>query len=212
MISGIWGKKVGMTQLFSENKQVVPVTMIDVSDWRVTQVKTKEHDGYSAVQLSKLRPDYTAQEFSIDWLKQPKKYFDAVKEVSLADGQPAGDHSKVQVGQVADVATILTNGENVDVVGITIGRGFQGAVKRHGFTGGRASHGDKLGRKPGSLSYMRRQGRVTKGKRMPGHMGVEQVVVKNLQVIKVEPSAHIIFVKGSVPGKSGSLVFVRKRG
>jgi large subunit ribosomal protein L3 len=207
MIGGMWGRKVGMTQLFSQDKQVVPVTMIDVSDWRVTQVKTKEHDGYSAVQLGKLRPDYAAQEFSADWLKEPKKYFDAVREVPLA-----GDNSSLQVGQAADVAAILTQGEAVDIMGVTIGRGFQGAIKRHGFTGGRASHGDKLGRKPGSLSYMRRQGRVTKGKRMPGHMGVEQVVIKNLQVVKVEPSAHIIFVKGSIPGKSGSLVFVRKRG
>ena len=98
------------------------------------------------------------------------------------------------------------------IFGITKGRGFQGAVKRHGFSGGRASHGSKLGRKPGSLSYMRRQGRVVKGKKMPGHMGVERRVMKNLEVVKIEPEAHVVFVKGSVPGKSGSLVFVRKRG
>ena len=100
----------------------------------------------------------------------------------------------------------------VDVFGVTIGKGFQGVVKRHGFKGGRASHGSKLGRQPGSLNYQRSSGRVAKGKKLPGHMGCSQRVMKNLKIVKIEPSARILFIKGSLPGKTGSLVFVRKCG
>lgn len=207
MIKGIWGKKIGMTQVFSENNQVVPVTMIDVSKWLVTQIKTKGRDGYSAVQISRVRDDYVLEDFSSEWLKDSKKYFTAVREVPLPDEE----HS-LAVGQAADIAAILAQGDSVDVMGVTIGRGFQGGMKRHGFSGGRASHGSKLGRKPGSLAGFRRQGRVPPGKRMPGHMGVERRVIQNLKVVKVEPTAHILFIGGSVPGKAGSLVFVRKRG
>ncbi len=207
MIKGIWGKKIGMTQVFSENKAVVPVTMIDVSNWLVTNVKTKQRDGYSAAQIARVRSDFAHETFTSEWLREPKKYFSVMREVPLIN-----DEQSLAVGTAADIAAILAQGDSVDVVGMTIGRGFQGAMKRHGFSGGRASHGSKLGRKPGSLSYMRRQGRVIKGKKMPGHMGVERRVMKNLEVVKVEPAAHVIFVKGAVPGKTGSLVFVRKRG
>lgn len=216
MIQGIWGKKIGMTQVFSENNRVVPVTVIDVSKWLVTQVKTKGNDGYSAVQLSRVRDDYVHETFSSEWLKDSKKYFSAVREVPLHNveqtEQAPDQASLMTVGQQADIAAILAQGDSVDVTGITIGRGFQGGMKRHGFSGGRASHGSKLGRKPGSLAGFRRQGRVPPGKRMPGHMGVERRVMKNLKVVKVEPTAHILFIGGSVPGKSGSLVFVQKRG
>lgn len=207
MIKGIWGKKVGMTQVFSQDNRVIPVTVIDVSNWVVTQVKSKDHDGYSAVKLGHVRDDFAKKEFSQEWLKDSKKYFSTMREVPLKN-----EEHGLQVGQSADIATILLQGDSVDVTGITIGRGFQGGMKRHGFSGGRESHGSKLGRRPGSLSYMRRQGRVPKGKRMPGHMGVEQRVMKNLKVIKVTPEAHVIFIGGSVPGKTGSLVFVSKRG
>ncbi len=106
----------------------------------------------------------------------------------------------------------ITKGDNVDVVGVSIGRGFQGGVKRHGFTGGVATHGSKLGRKGGSLGFMRSQGRVMKNKRMPGHMGVDRCMIKNLEVVQIEPQARIVLVKGSIPGKSGSLVYLKKRG
>ncbi len=108
------------------------------------------------------------------------------------------------------LALFLAEGDTVDVFGITKGAGFQGVVKRHGFAGGRASHGATFGRFPGGLSFMRSRGRVIKGKRMPGHMGVDRRVMKNLEIIKIESEAHVVLVKGSVPGKSGSLVFVRK--
>lgn len=204
MVNGLWGKKIGMTQVFSDKNKVVPVTVIDVANWYVTQIKTHEIDGYSAVKLGCVKTKHADLSFSTAWLSEPRKYFSAFKEVPL-DGEVEG----LEIGMAADPAWIA-KGDTVDVFGITKGAGFQGVVKRHGFSGGRASHGSTFGRFPGSLSFMRTRGRVVKGKSMPGHMGAVQRVMKNLEVIKVEPDARVVLVKGSVPGKSGSLVFVRK--
>ena len=110
------------------------------------------------------------------------------------------------------MSSVLEQGKAVDVFGVSIGRGFAGGMKRHGFSGGPASHGDMLGRRPGSIGNMRTRGRVIKGKRMPGHFGVEQHVIQNLEIIKIEPQARMLLVKGSVPGKTGSLLFLKKRG
>lgn len=207
MTRGFWGKKMGMTQVFSQDHKVIPVTVIDVDNWFVTQVKNKEKDGYDAVQLGHPRKRYAGQSFSMEWLKDRQKYFQVFREIPVIDvaAVPA-------IGQQVDAHMIFASGDIVEVTGLTIGRGFQGGVKRHGFSGGRGSHGDKLGRSPGSLSFMRRQGRVIKGKRMPGHMGVEQRVMKNLEIVMVQPEAKVVLIKGSVPGKAGSLVFVKKRG
>lgn len=202
-MTGLWGRKIGMTQVFSSENKVVPVTAIDMSNWYVTQVKTSEKDGYLAVQLGCIKGKYSESEFSLDWLKKPKKYFSAFREVRL------NNKTDVVLGEPANLS-LLAQGDNVDVFGISKGAGFQGVVKRHGFSGGPASHGPTFGRFTGSLSFMRSQGRVIKGKRMPGHMGVEKNVIKNLEVIKVEPEAKVLLVKGSVPGKTGSLVFIRK--
>ena len=207
MINGIWGKKIGMTQVFSDDHKVVPVTAIDVSDWCVTQVKTKERDGYDAIQLGCIKKQQRDQTFSPDWLRAPQKYFSVMREVHLLD--PA---ARFEVGQVPDIATLLAKGAKVDVFGITTGKGFQGVVKRWNFTGGLASHGSKLGRKPGSLCGQRSSGRVFKGKKMPGHMGCSQRIMKNLEIVRVESEGRVLFVKGSVPGKTGSLVFLRKCG
>jgi large subunit ribosomal protein L3 len=208
MVNGLWGKKIGMTQVFSQKQKVIPVTVIDISNWYITQVKTKENDGYDAVQVGCVKDRYVGQHFSDQWLKDPKKYFSSFKEIRAE--QPEHTVSEITIGQPIDI-TILSQGDNVDVFGITKGAGFQGVVKRHGFAGGRASHGATFGRFTGSLSHMRSRGRVIKGKRMPGHMGTEQRVMRNLEVIRVESDARVVLVKGSVPGKSGSLVFVRKR-
>jgi len=202
MIRGLWGKKIGMTQVFADNGKVVPVTVIDMAHWIVTQVKTKAHDGYDAVQIGCVKKKFEDQAFSLEWLKKTQDYFSAIKEVFVADAH------ELQVGSSID--GLLTKGDNVDVFGITIGRGFQGGVKRHGFTGGVASHGSALGRRPGSIGFMRSRGRVIKGWNMAGHMGTERRVMKNLEVIRVEPDAKVVLVKGSVPGKSGSLVYMRK--
>lgn len=204
MIRGLWGKKIGMTQVFSDEFKVVPVTVIDVSNWYVTQIKTVDKDGYNAVKLGCLKHKFIGQDFSTQWLQDPKKYFSAFKEV------PVDDSSAIAIGQIVDLASVVSKGDNVDVFGVTKGAGFQGVVKRHGFAGGRASHGATFGRFTGSLSFMRSRGRVIKGKKMPGHMGVERQVMKNLKVVKVESDASVVLIKGSVPGRPGSLVFVRK--
>lgn len=203
MVTGIWGRKIGMTQLFLEDK-VVPVTAIDMSNWIVTLVRTHENDGYHAVQVGCLRDRYAGEQFSPDWLKNLKKYFRYVREVRSPNVV-----ENITVGQPVDFYTML-QGSKVDVVGVTKGRGFAGVVKRHNFTGAKASHGSKMGRRPGSSSSYRSQGRIIKGKRFPGHMGTVNRVMRQLDVVKVEPDAKIILVKGSVPGHAGSLVFVRK--
>lgn len=204
MISGLWGKKIGMTQVFADNGKVVPVTVIDVAHWIVTQIKTKERDGYDAVQLGCLKRSFEGKEFTPSWLQDTQHYFSVLKEVHIA-----ATHD-MQVGKSADIDSLLAKGDSVNVFGVTIGRGFQGGVKRHGFKGGPASHGDNLGRKPGSIGYMRSRGRVIKGWRMAGHMGTDRRVMKNLEIIRIEADAHVVLVKGSVPGKSGSLVYMQK--
>lgn len=206
MLNGLWGKKIGMTQVFSDDHQVVPVTVIDVGNWVVTQVKTKERDGYNAVQFGCVRLKHQGKEFSADWVHAPKDYFSVLREVQLSGDTDA----QFTVGQSADITAVLGAGDVVDVFGVTIGKGFQGVIKRHGHSGGRGSHGDKLGRGPGSLTGMRTCGRVPKGRKLPGHMGMRNKAVQNLEIVRVDPEGRIVLVKGSVPGKADSLVFIRK--
>ena len=204
MIKGIWGKKVGMTQVFSQNK-VVPVTVVDTGNWFVTSLKNKDKDGYSAIQVGCVRKKYENETFSADWMKEQKKYFSHLKEIRQQD-----DAENVTVGQPVDFLTTFEAGKAVDVVATTIGRGFQGVVRRHGFAGGPASHGSMFKRRPGTMSFMHSRGRVIKGKRLPGHMGCAQRVVKNVELVKIEPASNLVLIKGSVPGKCGSLVYLRK--
>jgi large subunit ribosomal protein L3 len=205
MSKSVIGRKIGMTQLFSEQNKVVPVTAIDLSNWLVTNIKSQERDGYDAVQIGLLRNKYAGQQFSESWLKKPKHYFYVLNEIEKHELL-----NDVIVGQAIDLCALLQIGQSFDIFGTTKGRGFQGVVKRHGFTGGRASHGPRFGRIPGSLGFMRSQGRVIKGKKLPGHMGDAQRVMRNLEVIRIEPEAHVVLVKGSIPGSTGSLVFMRK--
>lgn len=198
-----WGRKIGMTQVFSGDK-VVPVTAVDLSAWVVTQIKTNERDGYSAVQVGCLRDRYKSDSFIEDWIKKPKKYFCHIKEMSVES------QLDPKVGQLVDFAQLVETGTKVDVVGTTKGGGFAGVVKRHGFAGGRASHGSKMGNKPGSSGFFRRQGRIIKGKKFPGHMGMLTKMMKGLEVVKIEPENNIVLVKGSVPGKTGSLLCIKK--
>lgn len=204
MDARLWGKKIGMTQVFSQDR-VIPVTVIDVANWLVTQVKTKENDGYNAVQMGCVRDRYNNESFSQAWVQNPKKYFSFIKEVRIKDEMP-----EVQVGQPVNFHTLLANGDKVDVVGVTKGCGFAGVRRRHDFNASPATHGSTLGRRPGSVGHMRRQGRVIKGKKLPGHMGSDTQMMKNLEVVRVEDASRIVLVKGSIPGKAGSLVFIRK--
>lgn len=205
MLKGIWGRKIGMSQVFSDKNAIVPVTVIDLAGWLVTNMKTKERDGYQAVQVGCLRKRYADKPFSADWLKKPKQYFTMLREIRVNE-----DAGAFEVGKPVDVAALFNQGEKINVVGITKGRGFQGVVKRYDFRGGSASHGPRFGRWPGSMGFMRSQGRVIKGKRLPGHMGVTQRTMRNLEVIKIEPETRIALVKGCVPGHAGSFVFMQK--
>lgn len=204
-MTGLWGKKIGMTQVFAENK-AVPVTVIDTSNWYITNAKNVERDGYNALQIGCVRPRYQELPFEMDWLKQLKKYFSFVREIKLND--TAEMH--FEIGKPADLSTVVQKGDKVDAFGVSKGRGFAGAVKRHGFRGAPASHGAKMGKRPGSLSWMRTQGRVPKGKKLPGHLGNVQKVIRNLEVMTLMAEDNVILIKGSVPGKTGSLIFLRK--
>ena len=206
MINGLWGKKIGMTQMFSHDNKVIPVTAIDIGTWFVTQIKTEERDGYHALQIGCVKERYQGQPFSFDWLKKPKKYFEVLREVRISPNH------NFEVGQEVLLDGVIGENEVVDVFGTTTGRGFQGVIKRHGFSGGQASHGDQVGRTPGSIGFITHGGRVMRGKAMPGHMGSRKTVMRNLKVQKVEPESRIVLVKGSIPGKTGSLVFLRKNG
>jgi len=204
MIAGLWGKKVGMTQVFDEDK-VIPVTVVDLDRWVITGVKRKERDGYDAVQVGRVRDKFISEPFSPTWLKKPTKYFSHVREVKVSEPIEG-----ISIGKAAHFYEALHVGDIVDVAGVTKGCGFAGVVKRHGFAGPPGSHGAKMGKRPGSIGHMRSQGKVIKGKRLPGHMGVQKRVTRGLQVVKIEPEKKIMLIKGSVPGKAGSLLFVKK--
>jgi large subunit ribosomal protein L3 len=207
MINGFWGRKVGMTQVFTADNKVVPVTAVDASGWVISQIKTQEKDGYNAVQVAYVREKLKDQSFQMDWLKNKSKHFRWVKEISL-DQTPEA----MQVGQPFDFSVVVQAKDLVNVTGTTKGCGFAGTMRRHNFSGGKASHGDALGRKPGSLSFMRSQGRVIKNKTMPGHMGVTRKTVRNLEIVQVNPQDNLVLIKGAMAGKPGSLVYVRKNG
>ncbi|MFT5203417.1 MAG: large subunit ribosomal protein L3 [Candidatus Aldehydirespiratoraceae bacterium] len=201
----IVGEKVGMTQVWDEENRVVPVTVLRVSACRVVQVKTPEHDGYSAIQVTlgvrdanKLtRPE--AGHFEKAGVDAGRK----LVELRL------DDVSEFTVGQEISV-DLLQKGERVDVTAVSKGKGFAGAMKRHGFAGAPASHGaHKNHRKPGAIGQCATPSRVFKGKKMPGRMGNTKVTTLNLEVVKSDPEAGVLLVRGSVPGPRGATVVIR---
>ena len=207
MIQGFWGRKIGMTQIFSDDNKVVPVTAVDASGWYVSQIKTINNDGYNAAQVAFARNKYQKKAFEISWFKNKSKYFRWVREIALVDIP-----TDLEVGQMFDFTKVITAKETVDVIGITKGCGFSGAMRRHGFSGGPASHGSTFKRRLGGIGFMRATGQVIKGKRMAGHMGDAQRTSKKLQVVQIRPDDSLLLIKGSMAGKPGSLVFVRKCG
>lgn len=206
-MSGIIGRKLGMTQIFEENGTVVPVTVIEAGPCPVVQVRTADRDGYSAVQLGfGTRKESRAS-------KAEKGH--ALK--AGLTGAPAVlkefkyDQDAPEVGQAVTVEA-FEKGGRVKVTGVTKGRGFQGVMKRHGFAGGRASHGaTRIHRAPGSIGAGTNPSRVIKGKRMPGHMGDEQQTVRNLLVAKVDAGRNLLYVRGAVPGPTNGIVFIQKQ-
>jgi large subunit ribosomal protein L3 len=206
MIEKLWGRKIGMTQYFSTDDQnkIIPVTVVDLGKYYILQRKTTKHDGYEAIQIGCLRNKYLKLPFSLEWLKSKDKYFLLIKEIQCSESDV------FEIGALVNAADFIVDGKTVSVTGKTIGKGFQGAVKRHGFTGGRGSHGDKLGRGPGSLSGLRTCGRVFKGKKMPGHLGAVNKTVLGLKVVQYIPEDNIVLISGPVPGKNGSFVMLAK--
>ncbi len=204
MMDRIWGKKIGMTQVFTSGNKIVPVTVVHVGNWIALQRKTTRHDGYEAVQIGCPRQRYQNEQYSETWLASKKKYFLFVREIHCEEGD------SFVIGEQLSPDVFLANNTCVNVAGTTIGKGFQGVMKRHGFSGGRGGHGDKLGRRPGSLSGLRKQGIVFKGKKMPGHMGVTVRTISNLSVVSYNQEDKVILIKGSTPGKSGSLLCIKK--
>ena len=201
----IVGEKVGMTQVWDDDNRVVPVTVLRVSACRVVQVKTPEHDGYSAIQVTLGVKDAGK-------LNRPEAgHFDKAgvdagrKLVELR----LDDVSEFTVGQEIAV-DLLEQGERVDVTAVSRGKGFAGAMKRHGFGGAPASHGaHKNHRKPGAIGQCATPSRVFKGKKLPGRMGNEKVTTLNLEVVKSDPEAGVLLVRGSVPGPRGGTVVIR---
>jgi large subunit ribosomal protein L3 len=205
MVTGFWALKIGMTQVYTEDS-AIPVTAVQAGNWFVTALKTKERDGYDAVQVGLIKSRYQDQPFSAEWLKKAATYFAELCEVKLSE-----PHAELAVGAPFMPAQAVAEGDLVDVTGDSKGMGFTGVIKRHHFNGPRGSHGDTMGRKPGSISHFRAHGRVIKGKRMPGRCGGKQCTVRNLSVIKTGlENGSVVLIKGSIPGKTGSLVFVRK--
>ena len=206
MVTGLIGKKVGMTQLFTPEGVVQPATVLKAGPCVVAQVKTVENDGYQAVQLglveSKPRKENkpTQGHFKKSAVP-PTRVRREVRVKAGGEAPKAGDQVNV---------SIFADGERVDVIGTSRGKGFQGVVKRHHFGGGRATHGSMFHRAPGSIGASSYPSRVVKGMRMAGHMGSDRVTVRNLRVIRVDAENNLLLVEGAVPGGPNSIVLIRK--
>jgi len=204
---GLIGRKIGMTQLFNEKGDAVPVTVIEAGPCTVTEVRTSERDGYTALQLG--FGTNKESRFTKPVLGQFKKR-NLPPSRHLREFR-TGDVSAYSVGQTLNAA-LFEKGEYVDVEGTTKGRGFAGVIKRHGFTAGTASHGPTMGREPGSIGSSAYPSRVIKGKRLPGRMGGKSLTTKNLLVAGVDAEQNVLLVRGAIPGPTNGLVFVFKRG
>ncbi|HWL65943.1 MAG TPA: 50S ribosomal protein L3 [Actinomycetota bacterium] len=202
-VKGILGRKVGMTQVFDDGGHAVPVTVVEAGPCSVAQVKTADKDGYSAIQLAFGEPKRVNQPTAGHFAKAGVDPSRHVVELRLDD---VGDYS---LGSEIK-ADVFEEGEMVDVVGVTKGKGFTGAMKRHHFSGLGASHGtERKHRSPGSIGGASTPARVFRGQKMPGHLGHERVTTLNLKVIKVDPERNLMLIRGAVPGPRGGLVMVR---
>ena len=202
-MKGILGRKIGMTQVFTESGKLIPVTVVEVEKNVVTQIKTKENDGYEAIQLgfgeqreklaTKASAGHTAKAQTT-----PKRFFREIKGVDI---------NSYTLGQEIS-ADIFTPGEVVDVTGTTKGKGFQGVIKRHGQSRGPMGHGSHYHRRPGSMGTMRPM-RVFKGKKLAGHMGTLTVTIQNLEIVAVDTGNNVILISGNIPGPKKGLVLIK---
>ena len=203
-MKGILGKKIGMTQIFTEVGAVVPVTVVEAGPVVVTQIKTVEKDGYNAVQVGfgdvkekSLNKPQKGHLAAANTLKKHLKEF----RVDSVEGYTVGQEIK---------ADLFAAGEMIDVTGISKGKGFQGPIKRHGQSRGPESHGSRYHRRPGSMGACSFPGRVFKNKKLAGHMGSVKVTVQNLEVVRVDADKNLILVKGAIPGAKGSVVTLKE--
>ena len=204
MTKGILGKKVGMTQYFTEAGELIPVTVVEVTPNVVLQLKTIENDGYEAVQLGfddlrEVLSNRPAKGHVAKANATPKRFIREFNNVEL---------SEYEVGQEITV-DVFKAGDIVDVTGTSKGKGFQGAIKRHGQSRGPMAHGSRYHRRPGSMGGASFPSRVFKGKALPGQMGGDRITIQNLEVVKVDAERNLILIKGNVPGSKKSLVEIK---
>lgn len=204
MTKGILGKKVGMTQYFTEAGELIPVTVVEVTPNVVLQLKTIENDGYEAVQLGfddirEVLSNRPAKGHVAKANATPKRFIREFNNVEL---------SEYEVGQEITV-DVFKAGDVVDVTGTSKGKGFQGAIKRHGQSRGPMAHGSRYHRRPGSMGGASFPSRVFKGKALPGQMGGDRITIQNLEVVKVDAERNVILIKGNVPGSKKSLVEIK---
>ena len=204
MTKGILGKKVGMTQYFTEAGELIPVTVVEVTPNVVLQLKTIENEGYEAVQLGfddlrEVLSNRPAKGHVAKANATPKRFIREFNNVEL---------SEYEVGQEITV-DVFKAGDIVDVTGTSKGKGFQGAIKRHGQSRGPMAHGSRYHRRPGSMGGASFPSRVFKGKALPGQMGGERITIQNLEVVKVDAERNVILIKGNVPGSKKSLVEIK---
>jgi large subunit ribosomal protein L3 len=206
MSLGLVGRKVGMTRIFAEDGSSVPVTVLDVSNNRVTQIKTPETDGYAAVQVAfgKRRSSRVSKAEAGHYAKAGTEAGSVLMEFRVSS-------SRLESMKPGDVlaATLFAVGQKVDVTGTSIGKGFSGSIKRHNFSSNRASHGNSVSHNaPGSISMAQDPGRVFPGKRMAGHLGDERCNTQNLEVVRIDEARQLLLVKGAVPGARGGDVVI----
>ncbi|GAA5168656.1 50S ribosomal protein L3 [Viridibacterium curvum] len=207
MSLGLVGRKVGMTRIFAEDGASVPVTVLDVSNNRVTQIKTPETDGYSAVQVAygTRRASRVNKALAGHLAKAGVEAGSVMREFAVSTEQLGG----YKAGDVISVE-IFAVGQKVDVTGTSIGKGYAGTIKRHNFSSNRATHGNSRSHNvPGSIGMAQDPGRVFPGKRMTGHLGAAKATVQNLEVVRVDAERGLLLVKGAVPGSDGGDVVVR---
>lgn len=202
MNKGLIGKKLGMTQIFADDGRRIPVTVIAAGPCTVTQVKTKDTDGYEAVQLGydpipAHRATRAVVNHCLPSASGPFRYF---RELKGATAPSVGEKL---------TAEIFSPGEYVDVQGTSKGKGFQGVIKRWNFKGGRASHGSRFHRAPGSIGCSATPSRVFKNKRLPGHMGNATVTVQRLQIVRIDAEQNLIMIKGAIPGPKNGIVLIK---
>lgn len=204
---GLVGRKVGMTRIFTDDGETVPVTVLDVSNNRVTQVKTVETDGYTAIQIAygSRKPSRVAKAAAGHYAKAGVEAGEILREFPVE----AGKVGEFKAGATLGV-DLFSAGQKVDVTGVTIGKGFAGAIKRHHFSSNRATHGNSVSTNaPGSIGMRQDPGRVMPGKRMAGHLGDVQRTTQNLVVARVDKDRQLLLIRGAVPGAKGGKVIVR---